>query len=115
MNVIVDRPQLVRVALLYLNNNFGNLTPKTSPEYPGSVLYVDSDNQIMMEYSKKNEFVWVHHEHIWSKIKSLFSLEFDDIQSIIQHWLERDYNLRNLKHPGAGSWAFDGVGGILQI
>ena len=97
MNIIVDRPQLVRVVLLYLNMNFGNLTPKTSPNYPNSVFYVDSDNEIMMEYNKKNKYVWVHYYQIWLKIRSLFSLEFDDTQSIIQHWLERDYNFRNLK------------------
>jgi hypothetical protein len=97
MNVIVDRPQLVRVALLYLNKNFGNLTPKTNSKYPNSVFYVDSDNEVMMEYNKKNDEVYIHYERIWSKIESLFSLEYDDIQSIMKIWLERDYNLRNLK------------------
>jgi hypothetical protein len=97
MDIIVDRPQLVRVVLLYLNMNFGNLTPKTSSQLPNSVFYVNSDNEIMVEYAKKNKYVWVHYYQIWSKIRSLFSLEFDDTQSIIQHWLERDYNFRNLK------------------
>jgi hypothetical protein len=100
MNIIIDRPQLVRVVLLYLNMNFGNLIPKTSSKYPDSIFYVDSNNEILMEYDKKNGYVFIHHNHIWSKIESLFSLEYDDTQSIIQHWLERDYNLRNLKQTG---------------
>jgi hypothetical protein len=109
MDIIVDRPQLVRVVLLYLNMNFGNLTPKTSSKRPESVFYVDSDNQIMMEYDKKNEFVFIHYDHIWSKIESLFSLNYSETKSIMKHWLERDYNLRNLKRfwmilPGMARW-----------
>ena len=98
MNIIVDRPQLVRVALLYLNMNFGNLTPKTSSEYPDSVFYVDSDNEIMMEYVKKNKYVYIHYYHIWSKIESLFSFNYSETQSIMKVWLEETYNLKDLKH-----------------
>ena len=97
MNIIVDRPQLVRVVLLYLNMNFGNLTPKTSPNYPNSVFYVDSNNEFLMEYDKKIDEVYIHYERIWSKIESLFSLNYVETQSIMKVWLERDYNLRNLK------------------
>ena len=96
-NIFEDRPQLVRVVLLYLNMNFGNLTPKTSSKYPNSVFYVDSDNEIMMEYDKKNEFVYINYGQIWFKIESLFSLDHRETQSIMKVWLERDYNLRILK------------------
>jgi hypothetical protein len=41
MNIIVDRPQLVRTALLYLNNNFGDLTRKSYLNIPGKVFYVN--------------------------------------------------------------------------
>jgi hypothetical protein len=99
MNIIIDRPQLVRVVLLYLNMNFGNLTPKTSSDHPDSVFYVDSDNEIMMEYDKQYEYVIIHYNQIWSKIGSLFSLNSKDTESIIKVWLEETYDLRNLKPP----------------
>jgi hypothetical protein len=99
-NIFEDRPQLVRVVLLYLNNNFGNLTPKTSSEKPNLIFYVDSDNEVLMEYNKENGIVYIHYHHIWSKLDRYFSLEYDhDIVSIMKVWLERDYNLRNLKRP----------------
>ena len=97
MNTLVDKPQLVRVVIQYLNMKFGNLTPKTSSKRPESVFYVNSYNEIMVEYDKKNEYVWVHYDQIWSKIESLFSLNYSETQSIMKHWLERDYNLKNLK------------------
>ena len=93
MNIIIDRPQLVRVVLLYLNKNFGSLIPKTRPKYPDSVFYVNSDNEILMKYDKKNKYVWLHYDQIWSKINSLFPLKYFEIQSIIEHWLEETYKL----------------------
>ena len=98
MNTLVDRPKLVREALLYLNMNFGNLTPKTSSKHPNSVFYADSDNEVMMEYNEKIGEVYIHYNNIWSKIESLFSLNYSETQSIIKVWLERDYNLRNLNN-----------------
>ena len=88
MNIIVDRPQLVRAVLLYLNMNFGDLTRKTIEKYPNSVFYVKSDNEVMMEYDKEYEYVFIHYENIWSKIESLFHLNYDDTQSIMKVWLE---------------------------
>ena len=99
MNIIVDRPQLVRVVLLYLNKNFGNLTPKTNSEFPNSVFYVNSDNEIMMEYNKENLYVYIHDDRIWSKIESLFHLNYRDTQSIMKVWLEETCKLRGVT-PG---------------
>jgi hypothetical protein len=93
MNIIVDRPQLVRVVLLYLNNNFGNLTPKKSSKHPNSVFYVNSDNKVMMEYEYTIGNVLIHYDQIWSKIESLFPLDYRDTRSILKYWLDKTYNL----------------------
>ena len=93
MNIIIDRPQLVRVALLYLNNNFGNLTPMT---YTELILYANSDNEVMMKYNKKNGIVFIDYTRIWSKIESLFSLNSNDVKSIMKVWLEETYDLRRV-------------------
>ena len=106
MNIIVDRPQLVRVVKLYLTKSFGDLSPKTSSKYPDSVFYVNSDNDILMEYDKKNENVWVGYDQIWSKLELYFPLKYDDIQLIIKDWLEEHYNLRGLKPRSKSSGIF---------
>lgn len=96
MNIIVDRPQLVRVVLLYLNKFFGDLTTKTSEEFTDSVFFVNSDNEILMEYLKDMNRVFIHYGKIWSKIEKLFSLKFRETQSIMKHWLEEHYNFRDI-------------------
>ena len=93
MNIIVDRPQLVRTALLYLNNNFGDLMPKKHKDHPNSVFYINSGNEIMMEYNHEIESVYISDDQIWSKIESLFHLNYGEIYSIMNLWLEETYKL----------------------
>ena len=107
MNIIIDRPQLVKVVKLYLTKSFGNLTPKTSKDYRGSVFYVNSDNDILMEYDEQTGYVWIDNNSIWSKLESLFSLNYDDIELIMKGWLAEHYNLIWVKP--IGDPAFTGV------
>lgn len=96
MNIIRDRPLFVNSVLRYLNMNFDTLKPKEHKDYPQSVFYVNSDNQVMMEYNQKIERVYIHYNDIWSKIESLFHLNYDDVQSIMKVWLEETYELEGV-------------------
>jgi hypothetical protein len=62
MNIIVDKPQLVKAVKLYLNMNYGNLTPKTISKFPNSVFYVNPSNEVMMEYDKESEYVFINYD-----------------------------------------------------
>jgi hypothetical protein len=99
MNIIVERPQLVRTALLYLNMNFGDLTRKTSNNSHSSLFefYANLNNEIMIEYDVQEDLVYVHWD-IWSKIESLFQLNYNDTQSIMKVWLgEKFKELEGIK------------------
>jgi hypothetical protein len=97
MDIIVDRPQLVRTVLLYLNINFGDLTPKKDKDQPNLVFYLNDNNQDLMEYDEKTEDIWIDYNQIWSKIESLFSLNYFEVQSIMSIWLKDTYKLEGVK------------------
>jgi hypothetical protein len=100
MNIIVDRPKLVRVVLLYLNNNFGDLTPKSYSNIPGKVFYVNKKGGTVLEYEKDNSFeptVWVDKTLLWSKITNIFHLNYNEIQSILELWLKETYNFEGVE------------------
>ena len=99
MNIQVNKNQLERVVIKWLNRYFGNLTQKTTEKYPNSVFYVNSDNQVMMEYIQENERIYIHNDHIWSKIVSLFHLNYNDTESIMKVWLEETYKLGGVTPP----------------
>jgi hypothetical protein len=108
MDIQVNKEQLDRVVIKWLNKNFGNLTPKKDKNDPNSVFYVNSNNKVMMEYDKKNKSVYIHNDHIWSKIQSLFHLNYDDTQSIMKVWLEETYKLEGVT-PANASYTKDGL------
>ena len=96
MDIQVDKNQLDRVVIKWLNKHFGNLTPKTTEKYPNSVFYVNSNKDIMMEYDQENGYAYIHYDNIWSKIESLFHIHYRETQSIMNVWLEDTYELEGV-------------------
>ena len=96
MDIIVDRPLLVRVVLLYLNKNFGNLTPMTNSVFPNLIFYFDSGDNMIMEYDKENEWVFIDYGRIWVKLESLFSIKPRETRTILGYWLDKSYDLRGV-------------------
>ena len=93
MNIIVNKPQLVRAVKSYLTRFFGDLTIKARKDYPDSVFYVNSDNEIFMDHNKKNKVIWIDYDKIWSKLESLFYLKNGNVRLIMKDWLKEHYNL----------------------
>ena len=89
----MNKHHLEIVVVKWLKQHFGNLIPKTIENYPNSIYYVNDNNQDLMEYDKKTERVYIHYDHIWSKIESLFHLNYGETQSIMKVWAEEDYKL----------------------
>jgi len=108
MNIQVNKHQLERVVVKWLNNHFGNLTPKKHKDHPNSVFYINSGNEVMMEYDKENWEVFIHNDHIWSKIESLFHLNYNDTQSIMKVWLEESYKLEGVTPHANGKMKLSG-------
>jgi hypothetical protein len=112
MDIQVNKHQLDRVVIKWLNKHFGNLTPKKHKDHPNSVFYVNPSNEVMMEYDKKNRDVYIDYEHIWSKVESLFHLNYDDIQSIMKVWLDEAYKLGGVTPSG---WNYDTLSGWMRL
>jgi len=96
MKIQVNKHQLERVVIKWLNKHFGDLTPKKDKNDPNSVFYVNSNDKVMMEYDKISESVYIHYNNIWSKIESMFNIKYDDVISIMKVWLRDTYNLEGV-------------------
>ena len=96
MNIQVNKHQLERVVIKWLDKHFGNLTLKKHKGYPNLVFYVNSGDEVMMEYDKENEWVFIDYGRIWLKLESLFGLKPRETRSILGHWLDKSYDLRGV-------------------
>ncbi len=115
MNIQVNKDQLERVAIKWLNKYYSNLIPKKHNKYPGVIFYVNSSNQVMMEYDQRYNYVFIHFRDIWSKIESLFHLENDDVISIMKIWLDKEYELEGVTPDSGDITTTDEFGSQLEV
>jgi hypothetical protein len=115
MDIQVNKQQLERVVIKWLNKHYGDLIPKKHKDHPESVFYVNPSNEVMMEYDKETDRVYINYGNFLSKIESIFHLNYYDVQTIMKVWLEETYKLEgvtpNMQHSIRGYL----VGRDLQI
>jgi hypothetical protein len=104
MDIQVNRNQVFRVVIKWLNKNYGNLTQKTHKDYPNKVFYVNSGDYVMMEHNQETNRVWIDREGIWSKVESIFHLSLRDVRAIMSTWLEETYKLEGVMPLEDTSW-----------
>jgi hypothetical protein len=93
MKLIITENKLNDVVIKWLNKNYGNLKPYETDEYPYSIFYI-RDKEVFFEYNKKNGFVYISYDDIWSFLENIFSMEYEQIQEVTKLWVEEHYNLR---------------------
>jgi hypothetical protein len=99
MDIQVNKEQMFRVVIKWLNMYYGDLTTKTYLNIPDKVFYVDKRSQTVLEYEKDNQYeptVWVDSDILWSKITDIFHIKYNEIQSILEVWLKETYDLEGI-------------------
>ena len=95
MKYIITESKLEQVVIKYLNKMYGDLEEYRTDEYPNKIFFIKG-KKVYMEQDLKNEMLLVDYNTIWSDLENTFSLEFNDIQSIIKKWVEETYKLRGV-------------------
>jgi hypothetical protein len=87
--------KLDKVVITWLNDKFGDLKPIVRDD---KTFYINEDRIILFYYyqDKKNGYVYINYNEIWSFLESIFGLESLQIKGIITYWLEETYNLKGL-------------------
>jgi hypothetical protein len=77
-------------------NLFNNLEVVQSEQKPNWMLYRFEKGKNMMIYDKKNEYVYINNDVIWSFFEGGISLKYGEIRDIMKKWLDEVYNLRGV-------------------
>ena len=102
-----------KLALKWLNKEFGNLTPIVKD---GRTYYVDKDRLPLFFYyqDKEKGWIYINHYRIWSLLESIFSVKDLEIKELLKVWLEDIYNLRGYTPTTVyDQQHLEGVGGHL--
>ena len=93
MKFIITENKMTQVQIKWLNNKFGNLTRISNVHNIG---YVDEDGNIIFFYYPKDNNVFFNYDKIWWLLDSFFNLDFYDISSLLQDWIEETYDLSGM-------------------
>jgi hypothetical protein len=95
MKYIITESKLEQVVIKYLNKVYGDLEEYRTDEYPDSLFFI-KDKKVYMEQNFENWILYVEYDTIWSDLKNIFSLDYDEIKQIITEWVEDTYNLKGI-------------------
>ena len=82
-------------------NLFNDLESVQSEERENWILYRYKKGHNLMIYNRKNNYVYINYDDIWSVLESKFGLNYTEIQELTKVWLDGIYNLRGVipRHP----------------
>jgi len=88
-----------KIILKWLNKEYGNLTKVVRDD---ETFYIDKDRLSLFYYyqDKKNGYIYINYDRIWSFLESVFSMNHLEISELLKVWLEDTYNLRGVT-PGS--------------
>jgi hypothetical protein len=93
MKFVITENKLERLAIKWLNENYGDLEPFETEKYPDYIFYRKGD-EVIFDYNKKNKVVYVSYDEIWSFFESFFGMDYQQIRDITKDWVEEHYKLR---------------------
>jgi hypothetical protein len=77
-------------------NLFNDLDVVQSEEKPDWTLFRYKPKENLMIYDRKNEYVYINFDKIWSFLSEGFGLNYSEIQGLTEMWLDEVYNLRGV-------------------
>ena len=92
MDIQVNKDQLDRVVIKWLNMYYGNLTLKEISHIPDSVFYVNSKNKQIMDYTINNKILHVDSEVLGS-LMDIFKIDQVNVRSVIRKWVYETYDI----------------------
>ena len=90
--------KLTKIKLKWLNDNFNldKMKMYKHDYYPNSIFYKKGDIFVINQDLKNKKF-WIDYNQIWSFFESFFGMEYTEIQSIMNIWLEETDKLREYR------------------
>ena len=77
-------------------NLFNDLESVQSEEHQDWTLYRYKKGHNIMIYDRKNDYVYINYDGIWSVLEDKFGLNYSEIKELIKRWLDEVYNLRGV-------------------
>jgi hypothetical protein len=82
--------KLEKLCIKWLNDNYNPMEPFIMKEYPDYIFHM-KNGQCILQYNKRNGYVYVNYREIWSFFEGVFSMSNQQIKDITKIWVEEHY------------------------
>ena len=84
--------KLDKLCIKWLNDNYNHMEPFIIKTYPDYIFHM-KDGKCILQYNKKNGYVYVSYREIWKFFESYFSMDNQQIKDITKIWVEEHYKM----------------------
>ena len=84
--------KLEKLCIKWLNDNYNPMEQFIMKEYPDYIFHM-KNGQCILQYNKKNGYVYVSYREIWSFFEHMFSMSNQQIKDITKIWVEEHYKM----------------------
>lgn len=84
--------KLEKLCIKWLNDNFNHMEPFYMEEYPDYIFHM-KNGKCILQYNKKNGYVYVSYREIWNFFESFFSMSYQQIKDVTKIWVEEHYKM----------------------
>jgi len=95
MKYILTNIQYEDAIIHYLNEMYGDLEEYETDKHPNIIFFI-KDKKVYMEQELESGYLMVDYYTIWTDLKTLFGLEYNEIQGIISKWVEETYKSKGV-------------------
>jgi hypothetical protein len=92
MKYVITESRLERIAIKWLNDNYGDLERYEIKKHPDWVFFV-KDGETIFDYHKKKHIVSTSDE-LWRFLESMFGLNKKEIEILTKKWITDYYNVK---------------------
>ena len=84
--------KLEKLCIKWLNDNYNHMEPFYMEKYPDYIFHM-KNGQCILQYNKKNGYVYVSYKEIWSFFERMFGMDNQQIKDITKIWVEEHYKM----------------------
>ena len=84
--------KLEKLCIKWLNDNYNPMEQFIMKEYPDYIFHM-KNGQCILQYNKKNGYVYVSYREIWKFFEDYFSMDNQQIKDITKIWVEEHYKM----------------------
>ena len=84
--------KIEKLCIKWLNDNYNHMEPFIMKEYPDYIFHM-KDGKCILQYNKKNGYVYVSYSEIWKFFELYFSMSNQQIKDITKIWVEEHYKV----------------------